>query len=267
MNEYFRQIDSPRITADTMLFYYLGSGHLKKRDIVSSTESLWATPINVLELLSNLETDNWLERKKAARAILDNSMIAPDPNEHFISITEGRLPLETDTYYNLCTILAESTSFTQLKENIDIDASAEEKLKYYERFANKAISMCDKFVPGYAKKVRRNKKPPVMNQDLQKKFWETISSQLLLELYTDGILDVDGGKRASDAFSDYIAIYRGYIMRLLTEQLKPQPNDWGDLELFKYLQPGHYVATSEERWRKVAEKAEIAHRVRWIKPK
>lgn len=260
------QKDKPIVTADTMLFYYLGNGSLTKKDIIVSTEELWATPINVLELLSSLDTDNWLERRNAARAILDNAMMAPDPNEHVASIIEGRQAVENDIYRNLCTILAESISLANLNASLDVAASAEEKQIYYERFANKAISMCDIFVPGYAKKVRRNKKPPVMKQGAQKKFWKMTSTQFLLDIYIDNILDIEGKERASDAFSDYISIYRGYVMRLLTEQLKPQPNDWGDLELFKYLQPGHYVATSEKRWKKIAEKVCLDKRVRWIKP-
>ena len=173
----------------------------------------------------------------------------------------------TDIYKKLCTALAESASLAYLKETIDIVSSAKEKQKYYGNFESKIISICDRFIPCYAKKIRRGKKPPVMMKEQQKNFWQVASSQSLLEIYIDDMLKAEEKKRAIQFFSDYIGIYRGYIMRLLTEQLKPHINDWGDLELFKYLQPGSTVATAEERWRKIAEKAGIALKVRWVKPK
>jgi hypothetical protein len=59
-----------RVTGDTNLFYYLGAGAIQKHDVVATGEELWATPMNMLEILAGVAGDEWSQRRDAARGIV-----------------------------------------------------------------------------------------------------------------------------------------------------------------------------------------------------
>lgn len=274
-------MSKPHVTADTNIFYYLGDGSLKRKDIVSSSEELWAAPINILEIISSRE--DFSKRVSAARAILAADNIDIDPNEYLASLLEGRSPIADNNWKTICEALATATSEEKLWQTIDIAWAVDERCKEYAAFYCRTIHMCDKSVPGYTDACFRKTQPPRMTKELREDFRKSIPilRQSRLQDYVSWRIaeekkknsgasfsaTVEIEKAVSDVYNSYITMYIGYAEKLLVEGAKPDINDWGDLELFKHLHSGHYVVTAEKKWVRIAEKAGLKEQVRIRKPK
>lgn len=273
-------MSKPHVTADTMFFYYLGNGSLKREDIVSSSEELWAAPINILEIISS--TEDFSRRVAAARAMLAADNIAPDPNEYLVSLLEGRMPIVDNNWKIICEALASATSEKHLVESIDIVWAVKKRCHDSEAFRYKTIMRCDKFVDGYADACLKNINLPRLKWDNLKNFRDSLQMLQISMLQDFIVWRLDMEKELISRISlftkeeiihiialyyNYITMYTGYIERLLTQSGKPDSNDWGDLELFKYLQTGHYVVTSENKWGAIAKKVGLEDQVRIRKPK
>jgi predicted nuclease of predicted toxin-antitoxin system len=63
----------------------------------------------------------------------------------------------------------------------------------------------------------------------------------------------------------YALLYTHYLIKLLTEDMLPQMNDSGDLELFLYAtDDNHVIATSEKRWLDIAVRGGFPQRVKKV---
>lgn len=273
-------MSKPHVTADTNIFYYLGDGSLKREDIVSSSEELWAAPINILEIISSRE--DFSKRVKAAKAILKADNIDIDPNEYLASLLEGRSPILNNSWKTYCEALADASTEEKLWQAIDIAWAVEKRCKEYEAFYCRTIHMCDKSVLGYADACFRKTQPPRMTKELREEFKKSIPmlrESKLQDYVTWRIAEeknknsgasfsatVEVEKAVSNVYNNYITMYIGYAEKLLVEGAKPDINDWGDLELFKHLHSGHYVLTAEKKWGTIAEKAGLKEQVRIWKP-
>lgn len=281
------------VTADTNIFYYLGDGRIKKNDVVSNDEALWATPISIIEIISGAQK-KWPERIAAVKAIIQNAdYITPDPDEYFMSRVEDRAPNAQAVWIEYCKAMAQATSEEHLRQgvidinekkvrSIDIDCATQHRWLEYKTFYDNINSTCDDFVPGYAAALGR---PPALTEmdGIRKIFrreFSTLSPFTLVpfvfwrlnycarkfnrrDLFVEAEID-----RAIDASASYVAVYSSYMTQHLTASNKLSWNDAGDLELFHYLQPNHYVATGEsirKKWGPVLNQAGLVHRVRWIK--
>lgn len=116
------------VTADTNIFYYLGDGRVKKSDIVSNDEVLWATPISIIEIISGAKK-KWPERVAAAKAIIKHAdYITPDPDEYFMSIVEDRVPNTQAVWREYCTAMAHAVSEEHLVRRIDIGFATQDSM-------------------------------------------------------------------------------------------------------------------------------------------
>jgi hypothetical protein len=156
--------------------------------------------------------------------------------------------------------------------------AAAAKTQHYEGFKTDIISVCESMLPGYKDAVDQKTQAPVVNKPSRKGVREFLSSpEFVAAVFFAGlaerhrlcsgcVLDLQASS-TMDALSDlapYCAVYGGYLRELLTARRKPEANDWGDLELFIYLQPGTFVATAEKKWCEIAKLAGLVGRVRQI---
>ena len=71
--------------------------------------------------------------------------------------------------------------------------------------------------------------------------------------------------QAADGVTCYCMVYTHYLLKLLTEEMMPQMNDSGDLELFLYATSDDWiVVTAETHWADVAKRAGYDQRLRKV---
>lgn len=282
-----------RVTIDTNVLYYLGAGTLSKRDVVVSGQELWVTPINVLEILAGISAKEWNARRDAAKAIIihaDN--MAADPEEHLSSVIERRPPRVNPIWRDGAEALSQATSEADLLKGVaDFSArvirsvnpkvAAAAKATHYDGFIADMITLCDRELPGYRASVDGKTHTPVVKKEDRDKVRSDLSSVgFVVSMFCSGLLQryrLIGTKQidllSNDTFlalqdlAPYCAVYGGYLRELLTARRKPDSNDWGDLELFLYLQPGTFVATAEQKWGAIADLVGLGSRVKKIRPR
>jgi len=282
-----------RVTADANVFYYLGSGALLIEDVTAPGEKLWATPINVLEILAGISPNGWDSRRDAAKAIVtygDN--MAADPEAHLAAVIERRPPAFDGIWLDGAKALAQATSEVELLKGVADFAdrvvrkvqpsmAAAAKAQHYEAFKSDIIKVCEHRVPGYKASVEAGTQAPVVEKSVCDEVRAFLGSPDFIEaVFLTGLCDryrlfgthkID--LQSEDTFlarrdlDPYCRIYGAYLRELLTARRKPHLNDWGDLELFIYLQPGTFVATAEKKWWTIADSVGLGDRVKKLVPK
>ena len=164
-----------RVTADTNIFYYLGQKIISKADFIALGEELFATPINVMEIVSKINDINWQDgdsnwnaRQQAAKAILDYAdEMADEPNRHAAKLCGLTLPENHNTWLEICEIVASASSPDELKCNIDFEAALKMRLKRYDNFSAAMMEKCQNILanPTYSKngKVSKSKREELWN--------------------------------------------------------------------------------------------------------
>jgi len=271
----------------------LGSGALLIEDVTGPGEKLWATPINMLEILAGVSPNEWDSRRDAAKAIVTyGDGMAADPEVHLAAVIERRPPALDKIWLDGAKALAQATSEVELLRGVsDFDdrvvrkaqpsIAAAAKAQHYEAFKSDIIKVCEHLVPGYKASVEAGTQAPVVekpNRDKLRAF--LASSEFIEEVFLTGLckryrlfgtskidLQSEDTFLARQDLDPYCRIYGAYLRELLTTRRKPDLNDWGDLELFIYLQPGTYVATAEKKWWTIADSVGLGDRVKKLVPK
>jgi hypothetical protein len=279
-----------RVTGDTNIFYYLATGAVTKSKIVSPGEELWATPINVIEIIAGVSTADWEKRRDAAGAIVKYAdRMSADPEEHLASLFEHRPTSSEFDWLSAAKTIRDSTSPESLETNIAIIAhNSGDTIKpsvanafksaHYEDFKSEMVKVCDSLLPGYKVAVESGCEAPVVTKPTREKLRAFLASPEftaavffagLTERYkTFGAQTVDPQSKATlvalQGLAPYCSIYGAYLRELLTARRKPDSNDWGDLELFVYLQPSTYVATAERKWWALADLVGLGGRLKKV---
>lgn len=266
-----------RVIADTNIFYNLSTNKLTKNQFVKNTERLYATPISLLEIVSRIDDFNWRERRDAAQAILQYAeLIGDDPERHLAAMFGRRLNQQSFDWNRACHDVARAQCVTQLRSGVRIDLADRLYREPYRIFTRKMIAVCDQVIPGYENAANAGKHAPKFPKAKRESFRKFLKNDYfftntLLVLsekvpYITGCRpSISGMKHGFDALSPYAKIYAGYLLELLTTGRKPDKNDFGDLEIFKYLQPGGFVVTAEEKWQQIASHVGLEKMVRIVK--
>ncbi len=282
-----------RVTADTNVFYYLGAGALPKEAVVGAGEELWATPVNVLEVVAGVPGGNWEQRRDAARGIVGCAdQMSLDPEEHLMAIMtrQSIAPAPNDSLWlHGAKALAGAASEAELLggvadfaervvRTVKPTVATATKAEHYDGFKNDIIDVCESLLPGYRAAVAARSQAPVVEKGSRKDVRAFLSSpEFVAAVFFAGLgerhrlcsgsaLDLHSAT-TMDALRDlapYCAVYGAYLRELLTARRKPEANDWGDLELFIFLQPETLVATAEKKWWDIAKQAGLGGLVRKI---
>jgi hypothetical protein len=280
------------VTADTNVFYYLGNGKLEKPVVAEPGQRLCANPLNVLEIAAGIGVNGWEDRRGAARAILDFAdEMRRDPEEHLATLYGATVDeAEPELWRATCKAIADADNPAHLAagvpdlhervvRTVKAQIAADTKNTHYYDFLENMLTVCDDYVPGYrdaclngtqAPTVPKTQRPKVCQILRSGAFRRFFFTQLArrVDLVTGKMPELQGDAQET-AYTNvfpYIAAYTTYVELLITTGQKPQANDFGDLELFFFAQPGDFVATAEKRWIRIADKAGVGDYVKALAP-
>lgn len=271
---------------DTNIFYNLAYGRVDRAKLKAGAR-VAITPVSILELVSHVTDANLSVRKQAAAAALDViDVVLPDPEECLAVLWNVPHTPDDVPWRAALEALASAPSVSALSSGIaDFEARVVRTVKvpiahqwrsfHYDDFADKVIDAVDQHVPGYAaaRKAGKMKQP---KKAAAHKIKEQVNSpgallQVLLATRERAWLvagtpppQAPSQQEIEEAVASlipYVCVYAKYFEKVAT-QFAPEPNDWGDLECFIYLQDGREVVTAEERWLTIAKDLGIESVVR-----
>lgn len=282
---------------DTNVFYNLGSGALTTASFVQPGDTLFYSPVTVLELAGKWSNAAHATRKAAAQSILDSGATELHDPEAFLTGRFGYPLAEPPASYNHGVIaMANSTSMAQLtagvrdytarvSRRVSVTTANSWRVSVEGKWVSDMLALQKQQIPKFATwydpdPKRRKGAVPKLTGANKKSFLDDTQSaewlQALLVASQDRALM--GAKRGphlvptaatvarlSKAIEDvaaYCAIYTQYLIRLMTDGALPEHNDSGDLELLLYsVDEDHVVVTSEKKWKTLATKANCPRRV------
>jgi hypothetical protein len=292
------------LICDTMCFYYLGNRTLKKDDIVlHAGETLWYSPVTVLELSSGLCDLEFEKRKTAATAILDSgASLLPDPQNHLAKLFDLTPKDDYGGWAEALKLMSQSTNMDELKKGVedrwagvvrkmDPAVARDWRDTIDGQWVQDVLKIQKDTIPGFKEwydpdpKKRSPTPVPRLRKEQKAEFLRTSDSQLaLVQVFLacherayrlvkepkPVSLDRDYIRRLAgklELLGFYCAVYIQYLRRLLIEGGLPEYNDSGDIELMLYATDDtHIVVTAEKKWVRLAEAAKYPQRVRRVIP-
>lgn len=282
---------------DTNVFYNLGSGALHTASFMQPGDTLYFSPVTVLELAGKWSSATHAARKAAAQAILNSGAIElPDPEAHLTARFGYPLAQPGFKFHDGVVAMAGSTSLANLVAGVQ-DLTAWVTRRVSVSTANKwrgtvegkwvtdMLTLQKQHIPKFTKwyspdPTKRKGAVPKMKGADKKSFLASTQSNewftaLLIACQDRALLGAKRGlhltptaatvatlSRAIEDVAAYCAIYTQYLIRLMTEGALPEANDSGDLELLLYsVDDDHVVVTSEKKWKTLATKAQCPQRI------
>lgn len=269
--------EAKELICDTNAWYKFAFGEWDPAALKASGYRLCAIPTNVMEAASNLSNENYATKKKVLEAIADHA-------DEFLLDTERYLaqifgldvePLEID-WCETCTLISSVNSVDELEQcgSDLVKYFSEWKKKNYDGFEQDICGAIDNFKPGFAE-ARQKGKMLHMNKAEADKFNLQLYSILFFTtthdaLYRRACLHLDGEKAPEPTANQlldtvvpirvYLHVYRAFLHYSACKK-PPQPNDFGDLECFIYVNDNRRVLTNDEKWITLAEEAHFSSKI------
>jgi hypothetical protein len=271
---------------DTNIFYNLAYGNLDASKLKAGAR-IAITPVSILELVSHVTDANLAVRKQAADAALQVvDDVLPDPEEYLATLWQVPHTPDNVPWMDALVALRDAPTVAALSGGIaDFQARVVRTVRvpvahqwrsfHYQDFADKVIDAVDQHVPGYAAarkagKMKQPKKPEALKI---KKEVNSPGALLQVLLATRDRAWLVAGttppqaptqqeiEAAVASLIPYVCVYAKYFEKVATEYA-PEPNDWGDLECFIYLQDDREIVTAEDRWNVIAKELGLEPAVR-----
>lgn len=222
-------------------------------------------------------------------AVLDHAAEIADDTENHLAGVWGMQPAARDTVWrDVCEILSGSQSPGNALQGI-VDRTRNARLAldvsqiqtwretHWDGFKEDVINAIDQHVPGY-KLARSEHKYRSIPKDKRAQFASDLRSPevrrvLLVSTFFRALPSTESPDvspsseqitKAGQLLAPYIDAYTEYIYGCAVS-FAPQPNDFGDLECFIYLQDDNKLVTREKRWIAIAGRVCPAHYLQeWI---
>jgi hypothetical protein len=290
------------VVADTNLYYDLAEGRVKRADIVSGDEVLICSPLSVIEIVSKMDEKNFVPRRNAIRAMLENgARVFPDPQSFLTSnIFVHKLNHQPPDWMDVMKGIAGAGALKDLESGVidrierkvrtvSVDSMRQWREVIDEQWLQDLLDiMRDQFAnfDEVYKAIKEGRKSttPKLRKEKKKSFLEFINSpewyiEQLRALYQRSLHYAvepyvpDPGTMTPDKFLAmltnllcYMGVYSEYVESILTEGRLPALNDSGDMELMIYaVNDAHILATAEGKWPEFAKRAGFEQRVRHVK--
>ncbi len=290
-----------QLICDTNVFYNLGSGRLKSKDVAAAGEAICFSPVSVLELASKLSDATHASRRQAAQAILDTGATQlPDPESFLTSLWGLVLKEPSPDWSHAVKAIAASKDMAELRRGVaDYRDGVWRTLRptvagswrttVEDKWVRDMLSIQAKEIPGFEKwydpdpKKRRGARVPRLKKKAKDAFlnrttsmdWMTscfVAMQCRAFLKADRSIPFAPSPQhvktllaAMDAVSCFCAVYTHYVVHLLTDGALPRMNDSGDIELYCYsTDDSHVVVTADDKWKRLADRAGYGERVRVV---
>jgi hypothetical protein len=268
------------LICDTNVWYKIGFGETDPNLIKASGHRLLATPLSLLELISNIDEANFGMRRNAASAVVEHaSEILPDPEHYLASIWQVPEKFAAFDWQLGFQTLAQAPDLAGLaggvvdpskgiRVAVNVPFARTWRADRYEKFEQDMLRMMDQFWPGYAA-ARADGKSIHMPKQLGELFdkatqYPEMLTGYVLATYARAVQLPDGSTvddppmgvlaDANERLMPYARVYQKYVVKIATT-FAPQPNDLGDLECFIYAQDGRAVFTYEKKWNTIAADA------------
>lgn len=288
------------IVADTNVFYNLGAGNTTREQVAGAGDTLYYSPVSVLEITSKLSDRTFEQRKAAAKAILDSkAKLLLDPESHLTLLFGNQLTEEPFDWSQAVIATSQSPDFPTLlagvsdyvgrvSRRVSVDVAGSWREVTEQQWVDDMLQIIADTIPRFrawynpAPKQRKGNKPRLTGERKAEFLAETKTEAWLTTLikacqdrsffkahraenFEPTAEFVKKLVSAADGVICYALLYTHYLIKLLTEDMLPQMNDSGDLELFLYAtDDNHIIATSEKRWLDIAARADFQQRVRKV---
>lgn len=269
------------IITDTNVWYDIGNGNIEILNHLKKIGKLCATPLNILEIASKVNKENFTIRKNAAQAILAHADRFLHSNEEYLARYWGvKLNAQVQWREGAKTLSKASSPQELMNGYIDVLENVRRKhdttlLKYwrtyqYKDFENSVIKAIEHIHPTYIKKAsiprefRRLNDPELIalfdSDEMKNSGILSTYERVKLIFKVDNLKNALRDKPSSKMFKNakpkveiYINAYNQYLKHLATQKAAPDENDLGDHEAFMYLQNKNWcLATSDKRWIHIA---------------
>jgi len=269
------------IVADTNVWYDIAN---RKQDILQLLKSsgvLCATPINILEIASKVDKNNFIERQNVAKAIVEHADRYLLSSENYLgrywgsriddqvqwkeaSITLSRAP----SFQSLISGYYDSVDQVTRKHNVELLKSW--RGFQYNDFKNGVIKAIESIHPNYLNRSNSGNLRKLLNQEHILLFnskemkkdgvlmtYERVKLAIKIDKIKTKDKKIPTNKMINQAFpklKNYINAYNQYLKYLATTPALPDENDLGDHEAFMYLQNKNWIlATSDKRWVQIGQ--------------
>lgn len=265
------------LVCDTNLWYDIGCKRLEPSRFQSEGIRLLATPVSFIEIASKVSSNTFLDRKKAASAVVNHaSAILPDPERHLAEIWGWPIESLDFDWRDGFKVIADASNPEEIELGVDdLSELVRRKIKlpllalwrekHWKGFEQDIINVIDGIYPGY-KRAREAGKAKYMDSETRKALATFLAYPELIETTVMGTLHrvalhhqddsyeptTEQIQHAKSSLSTYAQAYARYIFKVATE-FCPRPNDWGDLECFVYLQDDRQILTADQRWVTIAK--------------
>lgn len=239
-----------KIIVDTHIWYYLGNGKIDPKDIDGL--ELIVTFNNIMELSKTHNiVDNYDYTRNAIIAIFKykSQVIYEPPLIHLAKLANP------DFGYDIIKNNKDIFEYTKLiakGHKIEKDKAAE-----YLDYANKVEQDLQKSAEFFTDHAKENIKPNIKNKKAHRKEDPTPINRAFLNFCVSSV--TDNKQDLSNIDWNNIEILEK-TMRVFFNEIELggmviKANDWYDLFLLAYVQPGMKVWTTEKRWTNLINKA------------
>lgn len=289
------------VVGDTNLFYDLAEDRTKRNDIITGDEVLCTSPLSVIEIVSKMDEKNFVQRRNAIRAMLDqNATIMPDPQSFLTREIFGhKLNHQPPDWLDVMKGVAGAGTLKEMESGVvdrierkvrtvSVDYMQQWREVIDEQWLQDLLDiMRDQFAnfDEVYKAIKEGRKSttPKLRKEKKKSFLDFINSpewyiEQLRAMYQRSLhyaeepYAPDPGTVTADKFLTmltnllcYMGVYSEYVKSILTEGRLPALNDSGDMELMIYtVNDSHILATAEGKWPEFAKRAGFEKRVRHV---
>jgi hypothetical protein len=289
------------LICDTNVFYNLGAKKLTPAQLTGAGEILSYSPITPLELAGKWTDRTHADRRAAAEAIITSGAKELwDPETHLAALFGYQPAAAPFSFAEGVKAMATTKDLAELIAGVDdvpagvvrrvtVPAVNQWRSSTERKWVQDMLAIQAKEVPGFTAwydpdptKRGVGPVPRLTGQNKTNFLAQSTSTQWAMQIIVGcqdrALLAAKTGtvgpptkatvvklSTAIQTVSCYCALYTQYLIRLLTEGALPDENDSGDLELFLYSTDDDYVvATSEKKWKTMAENAGFANRVRLL---
>lgn len=268
------------IVADTNVWYDIANENQNVLQEIKSKGSLCATPINILEIASKIDVNNFQQRQKVAKAIAKYADRFLQSNEDYLGRYWNVRISDTVKWEEATKTVSRAPSFQDLMngyyDSIDnvrrrhnTELLKEWRGFHYEDFNEKVIKAIESVHPNYMNRTSSGNLRRLVDQKLISQFdsdemqiasilmtYERVKLAIKVDKINTKYKEKPSQKDVKQVFhkiKNYINAYFQYLKYLATTPAAPDENDLGDHEAFMYLQNKNWIlATSDKRWVQIA---------------
>jgi hypothetical protein len=287
------------LICDTNVFYNLGLGKMKPGDFAGGSDTLFYSPVSILEISGKMTDLEFEQRRAAAKAILDHgAKQLVDPESHLTTLFGLKLAEASFDWSHAVKGVAAAADLNALTagvadyvdrvlRRVSVDEVGKWRCVTEQQWKDDMLRLMEteipKFAPWYKlpKDQREKQRKPHLTGDTKKQFIKGTTTHdwlvtLINACFERSLFKADlpdeppagfasAYVKAAEGVTCYCTVYTQYLIKLLTEEMMPQLNDSGDLELFLYSTNDDWVlVTAEKRWADIAARAGYSQRLRKV---